>query len=421
MTTFAMLTPLLRSLFGLCAILLVLMNISSTVFAAAKKHKGYTVLSLLLLIPSYFLWQITTELSKSAGQGTVAATAAASGSLPWLIWLAVFALIAAASVILLIQNIRYDRTYITPGTVKIYLDGIPCGICCWRDSGRVMFSNSCMNRICTELTGGPLLNGNSFREAITEDILTADGRVWRFTYGDFIYDGETLHDITASDITAEYSRTQSLEKDKANLSVLNRELREYYQSIDEVVRKQEILKAKISIHDEMNRLMLATMAADPDDPGELDRIFMQWEQNALLLNREADNPDGSSDRDRIEKLAEALKVKLVWQDEIPPALSEVQRGLFFSAAHEALINAVKHAGAGTVEVSFEKTGSRIICRFTNDGRRPPERISFSGGLENLAALAKRQRAEISAECADRFTLLIRFPEKTTVRPEKSSV
>ena len=89
-----------------------------------------------------------------------------------------------------------------------------------------------------------------------------EGRRWRFVRRELLLDGERLHELTASDVTAEYAKTEALQRDKEALSRLKAELNEYNLGIDDTVRKQEILRAKVNIHDEMNRLMLSTVAAE---------------------------------------------------------------------------------------------------------------------------------------------------------------
>ena len=393
MISFNMLTPFARSLFALWALLLGLADIVSAVLALVNKRYRFTAASLVLFTPVYFLWQVIFDFSLFGKNEAASGSTSALCEMPLPFWLLAFVLLTVPGVLLLIYNVRYDKNFITPGSIKLFLDGLPCGICCWRENGRVLFSNVSMNILCAALTGNPLLNGNRFREAVKGDILTVDGQVWRFSCRDIVLDGEKLIEMVASDITAEYAKTEALEKDKADLALLNRKLKEYYLSMDDAVRRQEILQAKVNIHDEMNRLMLSTMAAGTADTAELDRIFTLWEQNALILCMEADGEGGDS----LEELAAALKLELCRQDDIPEALSEKQRGLFFSAAKEAMVNAVKHAGAKTLAIGFEETEDRIFCRFTNDGAVPVNAVHFSGGLKNLALIAKKQGATVSAE------------------------
>ena len=412
MSAFYLLSAPVRAFFALWALLLCLSDIGSAVLTVVRKRYRFTVPALMLLAPVYFLWQVVFDLSLSGGTESAAEISRALSGFSWIGWFTVFVMLTLASVLLFGYNIRYDKTFITPGTIKQYLDKLPCGVCCWRDNGRVLFSNVCMNRLCTDVTGSPLLNGNHFRDAVKDGIMTVDGRVWRFSCREMLLDGVPLQEMIASDITTEYAKTRALEESKAELSRLNRELQEYYLGIDDAVRRQEILQAKVNIHDEMNRLMLSTTTANREDTAALDRIFSLWEQNTLLLCMEAGEAADAKAVNSLERLAEALNIRLVWQDALPNVLSERQRSLFFSAAQEAIVNAVKHADAKTMTLSFADTGEGLCCRFTNDGKTPGDAVRFTGGLANLSLLADKQGATVSVQPDKPFALLLCFPNKT---------
>ncbi len=411
MMSFDALSAFVRALFALWALLLCLVGIGSAVLAAVRKRYHFTVFALLLFAPIYYIWQVIFDFSLFGGTEKVALISSELCGLSIIWWLAAFIVLTFASVILLVRNIEYDKNFITPGAIKLYLDEIPCGVCCWRDNGRVSFSNIRMNELCVDLTNSPLLNGNHFRDAVKDGIMALGGKVWSFSCHDIFLDGENLHEMIASDITTEYAKNRALEKDKEELSKLNRELQEYYLSIDDTVRRQEILQAKVNIHDEMNRLMLSTTAVNSEDSAELNHIFSLWEKNALLLCMEAAETADTKKSNSLEQLAEALKIRLIWQSELPPALSERQRSLFFSAAKEAIINAVKHAEAKTMNISFSETETNIFCHFVNDGKPPQGAVKFTGGLQNLSILADKQGVAVSVGSDKDFTLSLCFPKK----------
>ena len=408
MMAFNLISALPRAFFALWGLLLCLVNISCGLLAIVNKRWHFPIFAVLLFAPSYFMWQVAFDLSLLPKTGDLTSVTQAVCGIDWIWWFVIFIGLTAGSIILLVYNVRYDNSHITPSAIKLYLDKIPCGVCCYTDNGRVLFSNICMNELCLEITKTPLQNGNVFKDAIQEGIIIAKDRVWRFTCRDIGSGTETLHEIVASDITTEYAETQALEKDKIELSKLNEELRDYYLSIDETVRRQEILQAKVNIHDEMNKLMLSTMAVENDNPSELDNIFSLWEQNALLLCMEAEKTSETKEETSLDNLAKALKVNLIWDGNGLEELSKKQRELFYSAAQEAIINAVKHAGAKTMRISFIKEKDSICCNFTNDGKIENKNISFSGGLGNLARLSEQQNATLSVNVENEFILSLCF-------------
>ena len=401
------LSSLARAFFALWALLLCLVNIIDALFALAQKRYVFSLVAVGLFAPVYLMWQVLFDLSLSGRTGTIAPLSQTLGGISWLWWALVFVFVTLGAALLLAYNVRYKKNFVTPGAIKLYLDKIPCGVCCWRDNGRVLFANVCMTRLCVALTDAPLFNGNHFRDAVASGILTVDGRRWRFACRDITVGGECVHEMIASDITAEYAKTQALERDKAELSRLNDELREYTLGIDDTVRRQEVLQAKVNIHDEMNRLMLSTMAAESEDAATLDPIFAMWQQNALLLCMQADKSVDKKAVERIGKLAAALHVRLQWSG-LPSTLSEPQRALFFAAAQEAIANAAKHARATTMVISVDSTPTGVCCRFVNDGTMPTAPVPYRGGLANLVHLAAEQNATVAVQVGETFVLSVNF-------------
>ena len=409
MISFDMLSPTARAMFALLALLLCLVNICNIILAAEKKRYLLSGIALCFFAPVYLIWQIVFDLALAEKYGTSANVLCdIIGKTGWGLWLAAFAVLTIATALAFGYNISYEKNYVTPGSVKLFLDKMPCGICCWHDNGRVLFSNVCMNDLCVALTDERLLNGNHFSSSVADRVIDVDGRRWRFSCRDIVSGAERLHEMIAYDITAEYAKTQMLERDKAELSRLNDELKEYTAGIDEAVRHREILQARVNIHDEMNRLMLSTMAMENDDSAKLDRIFALWEQNALLLCMQSDENADKKTLSHIEELAEALKISLIWQNDLSASLSEKQRALMYSAIREAIVNAAKHARATNMDVSFVESETEIRCLVKNDGKMPDEEVVFSGGLKNLQRLACKQNVRIEV-CADNaFTLSLIF-------------
>lgn len=412
MTALYTLSAFIRAQFILWTLLLCLACIIGMLYSIFLKKYSFTFLAFLVFAASYFLWQVLSDIQINYDSGGAAPVSILLGRLSFILWLFILIVLSIAAALVLILNFRYANSRITPTSIKHFADKMPCGICYWRESGRVIFSNICMNELCIALTGLPLLNGNIFRNSITDKILTINGRTWRFIFHEFYFDYEPMYEMIASDITEIYMKTKELEKETAELSVLNQELQEYYQNIDETIYKQEILQAKINIHDEMNRLMLHTAISDSDDNEALNNIFSLWEKNTLLLYGETNNSAENDNTEQLEQLAKVLDIRLIWQGSLPNVLTPNQRELFFTAAQEAIANAVKHSNAKIMEISFSETDTAIICSFENNGNIPKEEVVFTGGLANLAYLINEQDSHISVKVGETFKLSLHLAKNS---------
>ena len=411
MISFSELSPLLRAFFSLWALLVCLINISNAILAFSKKKYLFGFFGVILFLPIYFLWQIIFDLSLSSGSGDINVISKTFIDIDWIYWLLVFIILTVLTVILFLYNIHYERNHITVNSIKLYLDKIDCGVCYFKENGQVLFANMCINRLSYKLMGTPLLNGHQFIEAIKDKIVSIDEERWKFSIKDVYFNNETLHEITAANITSEYTKTQLLEKDKYELSRLNEELQEYHLSIDEVVRHQEILQAKINIHDEMNRLMLSSVSVQDDDIASLNHIFELWEENASLLSLEGEKNISEMMEKHIEELAKALNMKLIWKGSLPPILNEEERNIFYMAAQEAIANASKHAKADELVISITQNNDRFIYQFINNGAMPKNDIVFTGGLLNLSKVLKKHNVSLEVSIDKRFILTLSFIHK----------
>ncbi|MCQ2510808.1 MAG: hypothetical protein MJ116_10150 [Lachnospiraceae bacterium] len=408
MTLFLELSFAGRAVFGLWTLLLCLAGIISLVLACSVKRYFYALGSVSLFIPSYILWQVTVCFLYLSEQELTSLSAIWLGRLPYVVWSIVLLLLTGGFLVVLYQIKRYSEIYITPLSIEQCADELNCGICYWRNNGHVVFSNACMNRLSIQLTGKPLMDGIRLRKAITDTIMPVGDRVWQFSLRDVESDKDALHELIASDVTELYAESHTLEADNARLAKMNEALKVYGLKIDEAVRRQEMLQAKVNIHDEMNRLMLSTIAADLKNGEELNRIFALWERNALLLCMESNEYSNKDAVKQLEELAQALGIQLLWNNELPESMTSKQHELLFAAAQEAITNAVKHAQAKMMKISFTETGTDIGCTFENDGVIPEGDIHFTGGLANLAVLAEEQNASISAESGEKFRLSLHF-------------
>lgn len=395
MLSFSMLNEIVRAFFALWALLLCLFNIANSVLAFTKRKYSFGVLSVLAFGLAYTLWQVIFDYALKNIFGSYSNLTHLMVDINWLYWLLILFLLTSLTAILFIYNIHYERNNLTANSIKLYLDKVDCGVCCYKDNGRLLFSNICINQLSTKITGSPLLNGNHFKETLTENLATVEDEKWRFSCRDIILNNEVIHEITATNVTNEYNKTKDLEKDKLELSRIKKELEDYNLSINEVVKHQEILQAKINIHDEMNKLMLSTVMNE--DAKELDKIFSLWEQNTLLLSKEVEDIQVEESIKRLTELAKSLKMTLVWDENALSILNNEQKGVFFITAQEAMANASKHASATNICISIEELNECIKCKFINKINTPIENVKFAGGLSNLEKLLKKYGASIKAE------------------------
>lgn len=410
MLTYCGFTEAERFVFGAWTLVLCLLGVIGIVLSIFLKRYRYGVLALVTLIPSYVLWQISiTDLSHK-GMKQAEAVVRFIGDTFWEYWYIALVVLTAACVVPIWLCDRFAKSRITPMTIKRCVDEMNCGICYWLDNGHVVFSNDCINNISMALTGKLLMDGNAFMDVLSEDILPVGDRVWSFARKDIELEDMTVHELIATDITEINGKRETLRENNEKLSILKEELKAYGLKIDDIVRKQEVLQAKVNIHDEMNRLMLSTVSADIENAEEMDRIFSLWKKNALFLCMEEEGKKNENALKQLTELSKTLGITLDWDGELPKAFSDKRRELFYAAAQEAVTNAVKHANAQRMGIFFEENPDSIRCIFENDGNVLKGEAAFSGGLKNLSVLAGEQGVTVSTKAEETFKLFLDFPE-----------
>lgn len=406
MTSFSSLSELARSFLAFWAFLLCLINIANIVLAFNKRKYLFGIGGGLSFILAFILWQIIFDYSLLNKNGECSNFTHVMVELNWLYWLLMLLAISVISIILFIYNVYYEKNYLTTNSIKIHLDKIDCGICCYKDNGRILFANIYMNHLYASLTGETLLNGHQLNEYIKDDLVSLNDEKWKFSIRNIVINNENVYEVIATNVTNEYNKTQILEKNKKDLSRIKKELQEYNLNIDEVVRRKEILQAKINIHDEMNRLMLSSVAIESNNIEELDNIFSLWQENALLLSKGVETNLDEENIKRIRQLAKSLKIKLMWDDKLISSFTSEQKSIFYQCAQEAIANASKHANADKMIINIKSNDSHILCEFINNGLIKQKEITYSGGLANLEKLTKKHHASIKTKIDDEQFVLI---------------
>ena len=90
-----------------------------------------------------------------------------------------------------------------------------------------------------------------------------------------------------------------------------------------------------------------------------------------------------------------------------PELSTITRSLLFSIAHNALTNAFRHSGAGSVTVFLDFEGSGLSISVVDDGVGLPEDYAVRGhGFRNMTADAERMGGVLEVESTEDGTTVI---------------
>ena len=451
MTAYINLAEYCHTFFAISAIVLILG--AAYIIAAAvamRLSRGYVTCSVVLAAAVFIILQSMADVSLCANEADprFSLPAVILKDVPWIIVALVMVVIFAAEVLCLVAVNRAGRDKLSPGSVKESLDALPDGVCFFSEDGRILLSNRRMQHISSDITGIGILNGEKLWRCIEEKsvktdvsdglvILTSDSKVWNVRRSEIEAEGNRINEIVALDVTEQYELRRELEERNERLNSVNERLRIFSRDMSRLTAEKELLDAKIKVHDDLGRSLLAFRAYLTAEPSKRDRskLLPLWRYVISVMKKET---APSEEWDAIEKTAESLHIQIEINGDLPAGLADLPvsgevRSAIMAAIRECLTNTARHArgdrlfvlikcgaeqGADHASTSGSSSASGtapcddaphgIRIEITNNGRAPLVPIQEAGGLSNLRHMVERAGGIMTIESSPQFLLRLDF-------------
>ena len=429
MTAYINLAEYCHTFFAISAIVLILG--AAYIIAAAvamRLSRGYATCSVVLAAAVFIILQSMADVSLCANEADprFSLPAVILKDVPWIIVALVIVVIFAAEVLCLVAVNRAGRDKLSPGSVKESLDALPDGVCFFSEDGRILLSNRRMQHISSDITGIGILNGEKLWRCIEEKsvktdvsdglvILTSDSKVWNVRRSEIEAEGNRINEIVALDVTEQYELRRELEERNERLNSVNERLRIFSRDMSRLTAEKELLDAKIKVHDDLGRSLLAFRAYLTAEPSKRDRskLLPLWRYVISVMKKET---APSEEWDAIEKTAESLHIQIEINGDLPAGLADLPvsgevRSAIMAAIRECLTNTARHARGDRLFVLI-KCGADaphgIRIEITNNGRAPLVPIQEAGGLSNLRHMVERAGGIMTIESSPQFLLRLDF-------------
>ena len=429
MTAYINLAEYCHTFFAISAIVLILG--AAYIIAAAvamRLSRGYAACSVVLAAAVFIILQSMADVSLCANEADprFSLPAVILKDVPWIIVALVMVVIFAAEVLCLVAVNRAGRDKLSPGSVKESLDALPDGVCFFSEDGRILLSNRRMQHISSDITGIGILNGEKLWRCIEEKsvktdvsdglvILTSDSKVWNVRRSEIEAEGNRINEIVALDVTEQYELRRELEERNERLNSVNERLRIFSRDMSRLTAEKELLDAKIKVHDDLGRSLLAFRAYLTAEPSKRDRskLLPLWRYVISVMKKET---APSEEWDAIEKTAESLHIQIEINGDLPDGLADLPvsgevRSAIMAAIRECLTNTARHARGDRLFVLI-KCGADaphgIRIEITNNGRAPLVPIQEAGGLSNLRHMVERAGGIMTIESSPQFLLRLDF-------------
>jgi|GEM_PF-461104 len=383
--------------------------------------------ALPVTVLSYFLTQCYIMHGGNWVHGeTATAVIYAFAAIPSLLRLMFCLILAGMEFWVLIDISRTEKSRITAMSVKEAMDSLPTGLLCYASGGRVLLVNRAMQDFCGKAVGEALINGESFCKRLflgplsqgcrlvsvggEQVTVLQDGSAWKLDLQELLLEGHTVQMLLASEITEAYQKTAALQAMQERVERLNRHLVKVNREIVALTAEQEILNAKVAIHDELgsNLLAIKRFIHTGGTAQEKAELTERLSRTTAFLKNDRERPK----RDEYELLIDTAK-RLGLTVSVTGTLPEEEplKHILATAIHECCTNTLRHAHGDELTIRLTEDAERIIAEFTNNGQQPTGEIVERGGLVSLRTLTEQAGGSMTLTVSPVLRIRLELPKE----------
>ena len=421
MTIWEAMTTLFReSLVGCSMILLLLLCYLLLELYGLRRSRRTMIIPFAVTLANltlfYFLLDCIFHYEEPEKPRTWPSAVNAFGKLPLSCLIAAEVLTTTYLVFAFCRLSQYRREHLTPLSVKKAIDLLPAGVAFATEEGSVVFANLTMNKLSRALTGRvltdttPILTlGENEGSDIFRLAVPNSSSVWQFSSDSVDKDGSLYRRLIATDISAQAAVNKVLQEKHDKLTELNRRLDIYNRNAERIIISQELLNARMQVHNETGHILLACRHyMDHPSAVEEEGLLMALKlTNAHLLNEyESDDTERDALSEAIE-MASSIGVKVRLTGMIPERGDP--RAILAAAVSECATNVRKHADGNTLTVTTLETDGLVSMTLIGNGNSVTKPVTESGGLASLRRLTEQAGGTMEITAASDFTLTIHVP------------
>ena len=384
--------------------------------------RGYSVLkqvcsgaALLLNVVLYVIMQLDSNITEGG--------AGLHLNVPYIVLLLI-TLLSLIHSVLAVLNATKNRTTINNSSIKEAFDNLPTGVCFFNEAGIPVLCNLAMQRFSFAVCGRDIQYITDLEDCLSEDFTPAEGIrkdgkvfqrmddvVWQLEKRTFHYENVGLYtQFIALDVTDIHGKRVELTRENEQLRKVQENLQRLSANVVAVTREEEILNAKMRIHDEMGRCLVAAQKYLKEDSPESipNDLAVSWQRATSILKYNNDTPDEDMLL-QIRKTCEFVKLQFVETGKLPR--NEDTAYLLTCAVRECVTNAVRYAEATALYADFSETDQEAKVVITNNGKPPQEEIREGGGLSTLRRRVERVGGTMTLQSLPVFRLTVTVPKR----------
>lgn len=303
-----------------------------------------------------------------------------------------------------IKEAQKRKTTFVRNSVKEAIDNLPIGLSFSNEKGRIILANKSMYHLVNRLMGKSLVNINSMWEELTKTSEYPDARklpeyctkdmvsletknqnVYQIMRRPIYVGFKIYYETKIFMVTRLHDLKTEISIENEQLKNQQHEIRNLAHEMIKINHEEELLNRKIQIHNTMGQYILATRQLLVKDSSREDYYAqaMDWQN----MTRQFVSMEDKYKKNYSELLEEILSVaddigcKVNIAENVPEEI--FKEPLARQAIREAIINAVRHGQATSVDIETDTSLARNNLLITNNGSFDSKVIRPTGGLKNL--------------------------------------
>ncbi len=316
-----------------------------------------------------------------------------------------------------------NRKTINNTSIKEAFDNLPTGVCFFNEVGMPVLCNLAMYRFSFAVCGKDVQFITDLEGCFDDDFtplpevkkdgnmfVLKNGSVWHLEKRSFTYENGNLYtQYIATDVTDIYKTRTEIQQENEQLRNVRCELQRLSANVVTATREEEILNAKMRVHDEMGRCLVVAQKYLKEDNNQSipNNIVESWQRAVSMLKYNNDTPDEDMLL-QICKTCEFMKIDFIKTGELPKKKDVAY--ILTCAVRECLTNAVRYAGATKLYADFTETELEATVTITNNGKPPEYEITKGGGLSNLHRRVERAGGVMTVQSLPRFKMTVIVPK-----------
>ena len=242
----------------------------------------------------------------------------------------------------------------------------------------------------------------------------ADGSIWGVTGEQIRLQNESYDQVNLLDITKFCQLYRQLEAEQQELLKRKDRIEELSERIEEMKHEEAVLNSKIRIHNDMGKAALSTRLLLQKKSLTKEEILNGaevWEEvigclgeNDRLQWLTGQNANDRQMLDEIIESARKLGCRVVLKED--GEMSRKQAGILRMVLREAIINAIRHAGASEVYVDIINEKKQWILQITDNGKSTPSELKEGGGLTGIRQRVEASGGEVEIRLEPQFKLVV---------------